>query len=262
MSRVQAGLIDVGGLSIALAIFLWLTAAVPLVATFYIPALFASPWIAVAATLLGLALWAIRRVWLGAYGGLEVIAALVTIAICAFSQYGSDFQRGIALLGAIYFLVRGLDNAEKGHLLADLRRAPKRVWKIGGAGALGAAVLTAFAILLPGPSIEPPYLESAYGGVMPVSATDCGRPFVVCDRAAWIENRRLRTASNTERALAEREATRRYERFVCSADSRTGLLSPSPEWCSARGYGTSRAEAVPTGEVRQVRPHSVSEHPQ
>ena len=174
MSALQPGLVNVGGFLIALAILLWLTTAVPLVWTFYVPALFASPWIGIAAALLGLALWAIRRVWLGAYGGLEIIAAIATIAICALSHYGSGFQRGIALLGAIYFLVRGLDNAEKGRLLADLRGVPKRVWKVLGTWALGAALFTALATLLPRPDIEPPYLEGAHGGVLPASATDCG----------------------------------------------------------------------------------------
>jgi hypothetical protein len=249
-SPVQTGLIEVGGISIALAILLWITTAVPIVSAFYVPALFASPWIGLAATLLGLALWGIRRVWLGAYGGLEVIAAMVTIAICAFSEYVSGFQRGIALLGAIYFLVRGLDNVEKGELLTDLRRVPKRVWKYIATAALGAAIVTAFATLLPGPGIEPPYLEGVHGGVLPASATDCGRPFVVCDTAAWIENRRLRAATHAERVLAEREAEQRFDRFVCSTDSRSAVPPPPPEWCSARGYGPFRVDNVRRGTTR------------
>lgn len=98
------------------------------IVAFYLPALFASPWSAVAAAIVGLLLFWLRKKNLGFYGAIEIVGAGVTLVVVAFNSYGSTAQRASALLGAIYFLIRGLDNAEKGELLSKIR-----VWVARGA---------------------------------------------------------------------------------------------------------------------------------
>ena len=87
---------------------------------FYIPPFFMSGYAALAAIPIGIALFELRRRQRGIYGALEVLGAAIAIVVTAGAQYATWSQRAIALLGAIYFVVRGLDNANEGKLIEKL----------------------------------------------------------------------------------------------------------------------------------------------
>ena len=188
-------------------VFLWMSSGITLV-DFYLPALFASPWAAAGALLIALALFGLRKAHLGVYGGLEIAGACVTLAICGFTSYGSALQRAAALLGAVYFFVRGLDNADKGDLIGVLRRVSshRRTWYLAAT-----FVAVAIVVVLPRPPVRPPFMANFDGTELPVSAVSCGDLFIVCDEAAWREHQRLLVATNAERASAEVQAEKRAD---------------------------------------------------
>ncbi len=58
--------------------------------------------------------------------------------------------------------------------------------------------------------VAPPYLGTAEGNAMPVSAIECGRMFIICDAPAWSEHDRLLAGSEADRAKAQAEAVARF----------------------------------------------------
>ena len=189
---------------------------------FYASPLFRSPWIALVALVVGLALFALRRFQQGLYGGLEILGSIATIIVCASTPYGSDFERAAALLGAIYFFVRGLDNADKGELkrlVANLYRlvgAKKAMLFAGFCVAVGG--IFAVAALRRDDGIPPPYIESYTGERLPIHPLWCHRVYSVCDQKSWEDWSRLRRAPPEELARANadfeaRERKIRAERF-------------------------------------------------
>lgn len=166
---------------------------------FYLPTIFLSPWAAVGSFVAGLLLFALRKKYLGIYGIIEVVGAIVTTIICAITVYGSSVERAAALLGATYFLIRGLDNVDKGNVVPTVAAWIEYRRYIDYKGALAVAVgVLAFAVstIREEDMVQPPYLVDIRSGARtPVPATMCGRAFIVCDRAAWRESNRLKAAS-------------------------------------------------------------------
>ena len=171
--------------------------------SFYFPVIFASKWAAIIAAFFGVGLFILRKKWLGLYGALEVIGAIVTICICAFIENGSTFQRASALLGATYFLVRGLDNAEKGGVGEFVWPEIRSLLSGNGAKVIVIASFTLSAIGIvvvvnhnsPHEKIAPPYIESYTGKRVKVTPQYCDRIFVICDKKAWDEYRRLKNGA-------------------------------------------------------------------
>lgn len=198
-----------------LGLFLLLSSSGLTFFDFYAPAIFESPWIAPIAIALGLALFGIRKFWLGAYGAIEILGALATVVVCALTQYGSTFERGAALLGAIYFLVRGLDNAEKGNLASMIVSNVRQ--NAFPALLIPATLIIAMAFLVVMPegdgNIPPPYLGGARGERVPVSPIQCGGIWIVCDRASWELKEQLLNGTQEERDAAEDVADRRKSTF-------------------------------------------------
>jgi len=178
---------------------------------FYLPALFDSAWAALAAFVIGIGLFVLRKRQLAIYAGLEIGGAFLTIAVCALTQYGSSYQRAIALMTAIYFLIRGLDNADKGDLYSKLKvhfkrmkRREKFVAFIMGIGLIIGTGTSIYSEIL----VAPPYMSSPRG-VFPVSVMECGGLFIVCDEKAWREHKRLQTGTIEDRRQAVRIAEAR-----------------------------------------------------
>lgn len=211
VKRYASSIISISGYGIALFFLaLWFSSGITFI-EFYAPAIFNSPWAAAFAATVGVGLFFLRRNWLGMYGAVEIVGAAATLIICGFTAYGSTFQRASALLGAMYFLVRGMDNAEKGGLLSAIRRSlPKLGWR--EILAVVAMTVTVVAALIPDPDgdVMPPYMGSRDGTRLPVSAIECGNLFIVCDEAAWHEHERLVRGSPADRAQAESDAERRF----------------------------------------------------
>ena len=179
---------------------------------FYVPALFNSPFAALAALVLGYWLYRLRAKYLHLYAALELVGAVATITICAITPYGSSYARAAALLTAIYFLVRGMDNAEKGKLFRRLRVCKR---KVGSRNLVIWAVLMSFGLALgvwsdsQDRDVAAPYRSKEGGGRTPVSALECGGFFIVCDEAAWRERDRLMNGTPADRARAEQDVARR-----------------------------------------------------
>ena len=180
---------------------------------FYAPMIFSSTWIALVAGILAMLLFAIRKISLGTYAAIEISGAVSTLIVVGANSFGSATQRASALLTAIYFLIRGLDNAEKamlhlaiGRAYLDWKSRPLKYKLTAAVPLLAPSVL-----LLPNPdrSIVPPYASGIHGGRLPVSAIHCGSPIVFCDEAAWHEHERLLRGSAEDRARAELEAEKR-----------------------------------------------------
>jgi len=185
----------------------------PTFAQYYLPVAFNSSWAALVAMLLGIGLFAIRKNALAWYAAVEIVGAAATLIVCAASSYGSSSQRAAALVGGIYFLIRGLDNADRGDLLNKLKELQVRVPPTAVVGAtflLTALFAPTFMEVGRAPP-TPPFLAGAYGDRVPVSPLKCGSSFVVCDEAAWRERERLLHATPAERAEAERSANARAE---------------------------------------------------
>jgi len=224
LKRMTKDLAGLAGLVFFCAVAFTLLAIGPVIADFYVPVVFASGWAALAAGVVGVVLFFLRRVALWVYATIEVSGAIVTLLICGISTYGSPYQRGSALVGAIYFLIRGLDNAEKANLahivIHRLRAFEYR--KIAAAVVVSVAAI--FVAMLPKPTdfVAPPYLTSKDGLRMPVSPMDCGDLFIVCDEAAWRERDRLVKGTAADRAKAEQEAERRAAPVIDLIDRRTG----------------------------------------
>ena len=184
--------------------------------SFYVPALFESPWAAPFAIFAGLILFAIRKFRLELYSFVEIIGALLTIAVVASTSYGTAFQRGAALITSIYFLIRGLDNADKSDLQGKIKIwFQKNSWgeilSRGGAAIIMVAVLIGSFNLKP--LVAPPYMSSVKSSDLPVSALECGEIFIVCDENAWRERERLLKATPEERARSYKEARIRAEKL-------------------------------------------------
>jgi len=184
----------------------------PTFATFYLPVFFASPWAALGVVLLGGGLYWIRSKWLQFYAALEIIGAIATSVVCAFTNYGSPLARAVALLTATYFLVRGLDNAEKGKLFPKLRQLARRA---GWQGVIIAALVIPFVVMMrffnPDADIPPPFMSSKEGARMPVSPMRCGQLLITCDEAAWRQRERLLRGTPEDRARAEADAERLWQ---------------------------------------------------
>lgn len=217
----------VAGVFLAFGLTLVVASVVPTFIDFYIPAIYASPWVGVLAVGLGLALFIVRKKWLGVYGAIEILGALVTILICGLTDYGSAFERGAALLGATYFLVRGLDNADKGDLMSMVSYAIGR-WRMKLLIPPAMAALTVGFVILPGPdnAIEPPFLEGKGGERLPVSPMMCGAPFIICDQKAWFEKKRLSSGSDTDRAAARQAAEQRYQEHLAELERDSWWFRP------------------------------------
>lgn len=180
---------------------------------FYLPVFFASPWAAAGVAVAGVGLYWLRSRWLHVYAALEIAGAIATSVICAFTSYGSPLARGAALLTATYFLVRGLDNAEKGKLFPRIRLYARRT---GWRGALMLALVLPVALMPlyltnPDADVAPPFLSSKEGARIPVSPMRCGSTLITCDEAAWRERERLINGTPEDRARAEADADRRLQ---------------------------------------------------
>jgi len=223
---------SIGGIAIGWAFLSGLPNVAGPFFEYYVPAIFASGWAAVAAILLALALYMLRRSYLGAYGAVEIIGALATIFVCASTNYGSPFERGAALAGAVYFLVRGLDNAEKGDFwigaFAKIRRfrpSPSLV--------VAWCTITLMVCLMfyteSRQTVEPPYMVDIRGGDRtPVSPMMCGRLYIECDAAAWREHRRLKLGTQAQRDAAERAADQR--RWALDPECKISADNPACRW--------------------------------
>lgn len=213
-----------GGLAIVGATVASLFSVIPTFLEFYAPVIFASAWIAPFSGLAGLSLFLLRRKRLDIYGMIEICAAVVAIGVCAFNAGGSASQRAVALLTATYFLVRGLDNADKGKLLHSIKRwfrhseTLTRILKQRRRPRAGYATVAFFVIgivgifVLPRPdnAVPPPYMSNKDGTRLPLSPVHCGDLFVVCDEAAWRARDHLIHGSEAERRKAEQKATDRF----------------------------------------------------
>lgn len=182
--------------------------------TVYLPVLFLSPWAAVAAGVLGLILFQVRKKALHVYAVLELAGACLALATSAFSDAGTAGTRGAALLGAMYFLIRGLDNADRGKLVEKAKKRfadmpARRRWTIGVVGVF--SILMFSAVALWAPRYTPPYMIGRFP--LPVSAMRCGEVMVVCDAAAWRQRERLDRGSDADRAAAEAAARDRIGEF-------------------------------------------------
>lgn len=220
--RIGIELLKLGGFALALAFLMLLLTSGLTFIDFYLPAIFASPWAALLAGFVAICLFALRKVSLATYGAIEIAGATVTLAVLGFSSFGSPFQRGISLLTAAYFLIRGLENAEKGHLhhhlLSSLRslRRPSN-WRQIYILCIPLAVwLSATG---PSSAIKPPFLEDRFGQRLPVSAIKCGQPFIKCDESAWRQHEQLANGTAADRAKSEAEAKARYEYYYSTVDS-------------------------------------------
>lgn len=212
-----------GARIVTVAAFLFLGSAVGLLVTsfftfmmFYIPAFFNSPLAAVFAIGAGFGLYWLKKNRLHLYAAAEIIGAGGTLIACVFTPYGSPLARTAALVAGIYFLVRGLENAEKSELWSKLRQRLRNLerpdWLIMAVG-----LATMVNAILPRPEvIDPPYMANKDGSQTPVSPLDCGGFFIVCDEAAWRERDRLLRSTPADRARSEQEAgvrrQREYER--------------------------------------------------
>lgn len=179
------------GMNAASALFF--TSVAPFI-FFYLPIWFYSPWSAAAASIIAIMLYVVRKRAQGIYGLLEIIGAVGTMIVVASTKYGSAASRAAALLGAVYFLIRGLDNADKGNLGPQLAGWLRQ----SGLGSWIVVLLAMASIVLMGwlfalaqrPPVAPPYMMGRFGR-FPVSAMKCGSKLVFCDKAAWREHDRL-----------------------------------------------------------------------
>lgn len=192
--------------------------------TVYLPALFLSPWAAVATGGLGLMLFQVRKKALHAYAVLEIAGACLALAASAFSDAGTAGARAAALLGAMYFLIRGLDNADKGELVTKAKKRladmpVRRRWMIGVLGVSWVIMFAAMALWAP--RFTPPYMVGRLR--LPVSALRCGEVLVVCDANAWRQRERLIRGSDADRAAAEAAARNRIDDFR-HPDAKPALL--------------------------------------
>lgn len=198
---------------------------VPTLVEFYLPALFDSTWAAVAAMIVGLLLFWLRKAKPARYAALEILGALATMTVCGSSQYGTPYQRGTALLAATYFLIRGLDNADKGNLLGRLATRARTLAALDRRRlALIALVFIMFPIGLAASiaskkGLSPPYLDTARGGGIPVSALECGDLWVVCDEAAWRRREALIRGSAKDRARDKIDVDARVDAYLCKHES-------------------------------------------
>lgn len=217
-SKVSADLIAGSVFLFCFSTLLLFTSSGITLMTFYVPAVFSSPWAALTAGVLGLGMFALRRSYQGVYGAIEIVGACITLGICGFTDYGSTPQRLIALLGGMYFLVRGLDNADKGGLVPILKRLHAHLgyWSIVNIALILSVVVAVSLLPSRYDAIGPPYIEGRDGSRVPVSAIKCGDLFIICDESAWREHARLLRATRSERGRAETEAEARYNAFLAS----------------------------------------------
>lgn len=173
--------------------------------TYYSRPFFESKWVAIAAFVLGLLLFWLRSRRLYLYAAIELAGAMAAILVCALSTYGTASQRASALLGAVYFLIRGLDNADKGKLLEQVR---------ANVGAL-IAIVAFFAIIGAAVAWGRSYREDvrATRFSAPVSPERCGDTLVFCNAGAWREHWRLRTLTPAQRAQAEQRRIKAVENW-------------------------------------------------
>ncbi len=182
---------------------------------FYLPALFDSPWVAIAAIFVAFCLFTMRVYCLHIYASIEILGALATIFICSFTQYGTTSQRAAALLAATYFLIRGLDNgrnASLGQMIVN--RIQNYSWKQIFIFPIAIASAMFFAIFVSTwPRISPPYMTNIKGPPRPISALYCRSAFVVCDEVAWREYERLQAGTPEDRAQSYRDTAARIEKY-------------------------------------------------
>lgn len=153
---------------------------------FYFPALFASPFMGAAAIPLAIALFILREKRLALYGLLEIAGACATVLYTGIVQQPTAGARAAAILGAMYFVVRGLDNAKKGLLWSQL----KGLFKTHGiyaatAGMFMVAASFTFVVLIASGRVPVPFALGWWGIPKPVSPEECGGFLVVCDTASW-----------------------------------------------------------------------------
>lgn len=216
MQKLRLTMLNVGAFFAIMSLIFLATSTFQTFAMFYVPAIFMSPWAAVAAIMIAIPLFILRKYHLGTYGLFEIVGALATIFVCASVKQDDVFQRGAALTAAVYFLIRGLDNADKAKLPSKLAELASLVWKIMCkkrriAKLLGYVALMALAIYIPSlaPRYDPPYFYGPKTGFRPASPLECGRWSVVCDEKAWREHDRLMKASEGEREQSWADAMNR-----------------------------------------------------
>ncbi|GAA0300097.1 hypothetical protein GCM10009087_07420 [Sphingomonas oligophenolica] len=216
--RIGGDLLKVGGLTFGFGVLMLLGTSGLTFVEFYLPAIFASPWAALLAGLIAICLFALRKISPATYGAIEIAGAIGTLTVLGFSSFGSPFQRGISLITAAYFLIRGLDNAEKGLLhrrfLTSLRKLSD--WRKAAPLVLIVAFIPLIAWLSANnrfAAIKPPFLGGKGGERLPVSAIECGEPFIVCDESAWRQHERLENGTAADRAQAEADANARFEYY-------------------------------------------------
>lgn len=215
--------LSIGAAGLLGAIFLSLFSVLPTILFFYAPEVFASRWVSIFALIAGIILFELRKRRLDLYGALEILGAVAAIVVCATNSTGTPSQRAMALITATYFLVRGLDNAERGQLKTTLRLAYPSIRR-GLLMLLGGAMF--MAIVVAGSwgrnsDVKPPYMSNHDGSVIPLSPMWCGGAFVICDESAWRERSRLMQGPESGRKAAEVAANERA-RLHRVADERAG----------------------------------------
>lgn len=200
-----------------MTLFIWAVGAAQTIVDFYLPALFRSHLVGIAAVTVAVILYLVRKNARWLYALIEIAGAILAINVAAIPSGISFSQRAVTVVGAIYFLVRGLDNAEQGMLWAKLWEArhflPKNIGRQGAIVAVVVAVLGIGAVSRSRlADVAPPYMTSAEKpDKMPVSPMECGELFVTCDERSWHRRARLIHGTDLERTDARIDAERRWK---------------------------------------------------
>ncbi len=195
--------------------FSWFVGSINTITEFYLPALFYSRWIALVSFALAIVLFFIRKHAKWLYALIEISGACLALYVSAIPSAIPVTQRAVTLVGAIYFLIRGLDNAEQGRLPQKLGEAirlfPRHYVRLLTAAVVAGLVITVgIASRNRFADVKPPYRSLVKSPMpIPVSPLECGQLWVVCDEGSWRERDRLLAGSAAERAAAEGTAEAR-----------------------------------------------------
>lgn len=199
---------------------LWSVAYPDTMYNFYLPALYHSQWLGLVVACIAITLYFLRKEARWFYALLEIIGASLAIYVTTIPSDLPFAQRAVAIVGAVYFLIRGLDNADQGKLW-------KKIWTTFATSPRLAVVVILFSALgtaagmfveksdrLQHPMPDLPAGAYTHDLWRPVSAIKCGQPFVSCSKENWIERERLLAGTPKERATAELEADRRFDAYL------------------------------------------------
>lgn len=187
---------------------------------YYLPALYHSQWLGAAVAVLAVFLYFVRKRARWFYAVLEIAGAAAAIYVTTAPSNLPFVQRVVAIVGAIYFLIRGLDNADQGGLWKMLRsrslelRVIIPVISIAGAAATIIFYGADSSQKNPHPFPDPPFALYADKLMRPVSAARCGEPFVTCSEENWRERTRLLAGTEKDRDAAELDADRRFDAYL------------------------------------------------